>query len=115
MVAVIFEAYPAEGKWGEYIDIASTLRPHLDTIDGFISIERFQSMTNPDKVLSLSFWKDEESVARWRNVELHRYAQKKGRTYIFNNYRLRVATVLRDYSMNERREAPDDSKTIHNK
>ena len=114
MVAVIFEAFPVEGKWNEYLDIAAELRPELSKIDGFISVERFQSMTNSGKVLSLSFWKDEESVAQWRNTELHRSAQTKGRTSVFNDYRLRVATVTRDYGMNERVQAPDDSKTIHN-
>jgi heme-degrading monooxygenase HmoA len=114
MIAVIFEAFPGEGKWNEYLDIAAELRPELSKIDGFISVERFQSLTNPGKVLSLSFWKDEECVAQWRNTELHRSAQTKGRASVFNDYRLRVATVTRDYGMNERVQAPDDSKTIHN-
>lgn len=113
MIAVIFEAIPAEGKWNGYLDMAATLRPELDKIEGFISIERFQSITNPEKVLSLSFWKDEESVTQWRNVELHRDAQTKGRNSIFSDYRLRVASVVRDYGMNERAQAPADSKTIH--
>jgi len=113
MIAVIFEVIPAEGKLNEYFDIAAMLRPGLDKIEGFISIERFQSITNPEKVLSLSFWKDEESVTQWRNVELHRDAQTKGRKSIFADYRLRVATVMRDYGMNERTQAPADSKTIH--
>ena len=113
MIAVIFEAIPAEGKWNRYLDMAATLRPELNKIEGFISIERFQSITNPEKVLSLSFWKDEESVTQWRNVELHRDAQTKGRNSIFSDYRLRVASVVRDYGMNERAQAPADSKTIH--
>src|SRR5205814_9997189 len=93
IVAVIFEAFPAEGKWDKYLDIAARLRPELNKIEGFISIERFQSVTNTQKVLSLSFWKDEESIKQWRNIELHRMAQKAGRSSIFDNYRLRVATV----------------------
>ena len=113
MIAVIFEAFPKEGKWEEYLDIAASLRPELNKIEGFVSIERFQSMTNKDKVLSLSFWKDEESVAQWRNVELHRQAQANGRSNIFKDYRLRVAHVLRDYGMTERREAPSDSVAFH--
>ena len=113
MVAVLFEAFPAKGKWDEYMDIAAKLRPELDQIEGFISIERFQSVHNPQKVLSLSFWKDEESIRQWRNIELHRIAQKEGRSSIFDNYRLRVATVQRDYGMTEREQAPGDSKTIH--
>ncbi|HEU0109642.1 MAG TPA: antibiotic biosynthesis monooxygenase [Flavisolibacter sp.] len=113
MVAVLFEAFPAKGKWDEYMDIAAKLRPELNQIEGFISIERFQSVHNPQKVLSLSFWKDEESIRQWRNIELHRIAQKEGRSSIFDNYRLRVATVQRDYGMTEREQAPGDSKTIH--
>jgi heme-degrading monooxygenase HmoA len=113
MVAVIFEAFPAEGKWDEYLDIAARLRHELNKIEGFISIERFQSLTNTQKILSLSFWKDEDSIKQWRNVEMHRMAQKEGRSSIFDNYRLRVATVQRDYGMTEREQVPDDSKTIH--
>jgi heme-degrading monooxygenase HmoA len=113
VIAVIFEAQPAEGKWDEYLDIAATLAPDLSKMEGFISIERFQSIRQPGKVLSLSFWKDEASIRQWRNLETHRYAQSAGRTTIFNDYRLRVATVIRDYGMTERTEAPQDSKTIH--
>ena len=114
MLAVIFEALPAKGKWDEYLDIAGTLKPSLSAIEGFISIERFQSISDPEKVLSLSFWKDEESISQWRNLELHREAQKKGRDSVFKNYRLRVAMVIRDYGMDERADAPDDSKLVHN-
>jgi heme-degrading monooxygenase HmoA len=113
MVAVIFEVIPAEGKKDEYFSLAENLRPGLNKIEGFISIERFQSLTHPEKILSLSFWKDEESVAQWRNVELHRQAQVKGRTSVFSDYRLRVAHVVRDYGMNDRAQAPADSKHIH--
>jgi heme-degrading monooxygenase HmoA len=114
MIAVIFEALPAKGKWDEYLDIASKLKPELSKTDGFISIERFQSMANPDKVLSLSFWKDEASITQWRNFESHRTAQKKGRNSIFDDYRIRIATVVRDYSLTDREQAPKDSKLIHN-
>ena len=113
MIAVIFEAFPKEGKWEEYLDIAASLRTELNKIEGFISIERFQSITNKEKVLSLSFWEDEKSIARWRNVELHRQAQSQGRASIFNDYRLRVANVVRDYGMTERRETPHDSIAAH--
>ena len=112
MIAVIFEAIPAEGRWEEYLDMASALRPLLGNIEGFISVERFQSLTQPEKVLSLSFWTDEESVKQWRNVEVHRTAQKAGREKIFNDYRIRVATVVRDYGLNERQEAPGDSGPV---
>lgn len=113
MVAVIFEVYPAQGKTEEYLDIASKLRPLLENIDGFISIERFSSFTDKDKVLSLSFWRDEKAIEEWRKVEAHRLAQNKGRENIFSNYRLRVATVSRDYGMNEREQVPHDSKLAH--
>ncbi len=113
MIAVIFEVIPAEGKRDEYLDLAASLKPELSKIEGFISIERFQSLTNPRKILSLSFWKDESSIAEWRNLEPHRTAQKEGRRSIFEDYRLRIAEVSRDYGMNEREQAPDDSKEIH--
>jgi len=113
MIAVIFEVIPNEGKRQDYLNIASNLRPELERIEGFISIERFQSLTNPEKVLSLSFWKDEESVAAWRNLETHRLAQTKGRQLIFKDYHLRIADVNRDYGMFDRKEAPADSKAFH--
>jgi heme-degrading monooxygenase HmoA len=115
MIAVIFEAIPAEGKSDEYLDTAANLRPVLEKIEGFLSIERYQSIASHGKVLSLSFWKDEDSVTAWRKTELHRQAQQAGRASIFTDYRLRVATVQRDYSMNERDQVPDDSKEIHDK
>ena len=113
MVAVIFEAVPSEGKKDEYFAIAEKLRPELNKMPGFISIERFQSVANPGKILSLSFWKDEESITQWRNIEMHRQAQAKGRGSVFSDYRLRVAHVARDYGMNERAQAPGDSKLVH--
>ena len=113
MVAVIFEAIPGEGKKDEYFAIAEKLRPELNKIQGFISIERFQSVAHPEKILSLSFWKDEESIAQWRNVEMHRNAQAKGRRSVFSDYRLRVAQVVRDYRMKDREQTPADSKHIH--
>ena len=115
MIAVIFEAFPAEGKWEQYLDIAAQLRPHLETIKGFISIERFQSIADPQKVLSLSFWENEDSITEWRNIELHRQAQAAGRESVFKDYRLRVAHVVRDYGMMDRTAAPADSKNIHDK
>jgi heme-degrading monooxygenase HmoA len=110
MIAVIFEVWPAPGQKGQYLDIAAQLRPLLDGIDGFISIERFQSLTDADKLLSLSFWRDEKAVAQWRNLEAHRSAQAAGRDHVLNDYRLRVAEVMRDYGMSERAEAPSDSR-----
>jgi len=115
MIAVIFEVIPNEGKKAEYLDIAASLRPELDHIEGFISIERFQSFSNPDKVLSLSFWRDEESIQQWRNLEMHRHAQAKGRKDVFKDYHLRIATVVRDYGMFERKETPEDSSEFHKK
>ncbi len=113
MIAVIFEVIPNEGKKEEYLDIAAKLRPELDHIEGFISIERFQSISNPDKVLSLSFWKDEESIQQWRNLEMHRHAQAKGRNEVFKDYHLRIATVVRNYGMFDRKETPEDSSQFH--
>jgi heme-degrading monooxygenase HmoA len=113
MIAVIFEVIANEGKKEEYLNIAASLRPELDYIDGFISIERFQSFSDPEKVLSLSFWKDEESIQQWRNLEMHRHAQAKGRNEVFKDYHLRIATVVRDYGMFERKETPEDSSEFH--
>jgi heme-degrading monooxygenase HmoA len=113
MIAVIFEVWPHADHRGDYFDIAADLRPHLQEIDGFISVERFESLTEKGKILSLSFWRDEAAVARWRNLEQHRAAQAKGRAGIFANYRLRVASVLRDYGMERREEAPKDSRATH--
>ena len=113
MIAVIFEVVPAPGHRQEYLDLASGLRPALEKMDGFISIERFESLTNVGKILSLSIWRDEEAVGRWRQLEGHRVAQARGRGGIFADYRLRVANVIRDYGMFERGEAPADSRTLH--
>lgn len=114
MIAVIFEVEPAAGRRDAYLGIAADLRPLLDGIDGFISIERFQSLADPDRVLSLSFWRDEEAVRAWRNTQEHRQAQKAGRGGIFGRYRLRIAHVVRDYGLDDRREeAPQDSRTAH--
>ena len=106
MYAVIFEVEPDPGCRQEYLDIAARLRPELEKIEGFISIERFQSLTNEGKILSLSFWRDDEAVARWRRHQQHREAQIAGRGGIFRDYRLRVAAVVRDYGMEDRAEAP---------
>lgn len=113
MIAVIFEVWPNEGERQTYLDIAADLRTLLDEIDGFISIERFESLSEPGKLLSLSFWRDEEAVAAWRQLDPHRAAQTAGREHVFANYRMRVAEVLRDYGMEERDEAPLDSREMH--
>ncbi len=112
MIAVIFEVEPAEGRRQHYLDIAMELKPLLETMDGFISVERFESLTTPGKLLSLSFWRDEEAVRGWRETAEHRSAQAAGRGGVFRGYRLRVASVLRDYGLAERAEAPDDSKAL---
>lgn len=110
MIAVIFEVVPTDGRQAEYLGLAAELKPELEKIDGFISVERFQSLTDPPKLLSLSFWRDEQAVARWRNHAGHRRTQAKGRAGVFANYRLRVAGVIRDYGMSDSREqAPADS------
>ncbi|MGD2170653.1 MAG: antibiotic biosynthesis monooxygenase [Gammaproteobacteria bacterium] len=113
MLAVIFELEPSAGRRDDYLDLAAALRPELDTIDGFISIERFESLTVPGKLLSLSFWRDEAAIAQWRNLEHHRSAQRAGRNGIFSHYRLRVAGVIRDYGMHDREAAPEDSQAVH--
>lgn len=110
MIAVIFEVTPAEGRREEYLGHAAALRAELETMDGFISIERFESLTEPGKLLSLSIWRDEDAVAGWRNHTGHRATQARGRDGLFADYRLRVAGVLRDYGLNDRGGAPDDSK-----
>lgn len=114
MVAVIFEVIPKEQGKAAYLAIAAKLRDHLAEMPGFISIERFQSLSDPDKLLSLSFWEDEASVSRWRNLEEHRAAQAKGRGSLFRDYRIRVGTITRDYSMTARTQAPLDSRQRHN-
>jgi len=113
MYAVIFEVWPNEEGRQEYLDIAAALKPRLEQMDGFISIERFQSLSEQGKILSLSFWRDDAAIAEWRRVEAHRMAQAKGRKELFADYRLRIAAVIRDYGMNERAEAPADSRERH--
>lgn len=113
MIAIIFEVIPAPGRRQEYLDLAAQLRPDLEKQDGFISIERFASLSNEGKMLSLSYWRDEEAVKSWRRVEAHRLAQARGRNGVFADYRLRVASVLRDYGMSEREQAPADSRKVH--
>jgi heme-degrading monooxygenase HmoA len=113
MIAVIFEVTPHDDARDDYFRIAAALRPLLEEIDGFISIERFQSLSDERRVLSLSFWRDEAAVAVWRKLEAHRAAQTEGRGRIFQDYRLRIAAVVRDYGMNDRAEAPSDSRAAH--
>lgn len=113
MIAVIFEVEPAPGHEQDYLDTAARLRTELERTDGFISIERFASLAQPGKILSLSFWRDEAAVQAWRNREAHRAAQALGRGTYFANYRLRVASVIRDYGMHEREQAPSDSRDVH--
>jgi len=113
MLAVIFEVVPAPGRKQEYLDIAAELRAELEKIDGFVSVERFMSLTNEGKILSLSIWRDEQAIRRWRELEVHRLAQRRGREGIFADYRLRVARVVRDYGMFDRDQAPADSRVAH--
>ena len=110
MIAVIFEVWPADRN--AYLDIAADLRPELEKIDGFLSVERFESLTEKGKILSISFWRDEDAVKAWRNQPEHRMAQKAGRGGVFRDYRLRVAQVLRDYGMNARAEVPADLQKV---
>jgi heme-degrading monooxygenase HmoA len=112
MIAIIFEVWPKPAHKHEYLDIAANLRPVLDGIDGFISIERFESLSQPGKILSLSFWRDEAAVQAWRQLTVHRSAQARGRAEIFDDYRLRVVSVIRDYGMFDRDQAPTDSRQM---
>ena len=113
MISVIFEVWPHPDHRAGYLDWAAELKNELITMDGFISVERFQSLTQPGKILSLSFWRDEDAVRRWRELEAHRGAQRAGRQQHFADYRLRVAHVLRDYGLNERDQAPADARPAH--
>jgi len=113
MIAVIFEVIPHETTKDEYFTIAAALKPELEKTAGFISVERFQSLTDPGKILSLSFWEDEAGIQQWRNLEMHRLAQSEGRQRIFKDYRLRIAGVIRDYGMDDRKAAPADSRQFH--
>jgi heme-degrading monooxygenase HmoA len=113
MIAVIFEFTPAEGRFPDYMALVDTLREDLAKAEGFISLERFESITNKGKFVSLQFWRDEECVRKWRTLQKHREAQKKGRAGIFRSYRLRIAEVRRDYTMDERAQAPADSVQVH--
>ncbi len=112
MIVVIFEVRPAEGRREEYLDMAAALREELERVDGFVRIERYESLAEPGKLLSLSFWRDEQAVEAWRNHAAHRRAQAAGRDGVFAGYRLRVAAVVRDYGMDERDGAPADSRAL---
>lgn len=113
MMAVIFEVWPSDGHRDDYLDIAASLREDLEQMDGFISVERFESLTTKGKLLSLSFWRDEEAITGWRNESRHRAAQARGRGGVFANYRLRIGAIVRDYGLNERAQAPADSRAAH--
>ncbi|MFT6536862.1 MAG: heme-degrading monooxygenase HmoA [Loktanella salsilacus] len=113
MIAVIFEVLPHADKRDAYLAMAAKMRPLVEQIDGFLSVERFQSITNPDKLLSISFFRDEAALEEWRKLTAHRGAQSAGRTEMFADYRIRVCGVMRDYSMTDRAEAPTDSRALH--
>ncbi len=113
MVSVIFEVWPHPDHRAGYLDWAAQLKEELLKMEGFISIERFQSLTDPGKLLSLQFWRDDACLTAWRNLEAHRAAQSAGRATMFRDYRLRIAEVTRDYGLKERAEAPGDSRAAH--
>jgi heme-degrading monooxygenase HmoA len=115
VIAVLFESQPYPGKTDVYLEAGARLGRLVESFDGFLGIERFQSLTNPGKLLAVSYWRDEESVERWRNLPIHRDIQQTSRKSIFSDYRLRIASVIRDYTMNDRREAPEDSKAAQAK
>jgi len=113
VITVIFEFTPHAGRFPDYLRIVDTLREDLAKADGFIQLERFESITNKGKFLSLQYWRDEESVRKWRNLQKHRDAQKQGRASVFQDYRITICSVLRDYRMNEREQVPADSRQVH--
>ena len=113
MIAIIFEVTPKSHKKADYLELAGEMRPLIEGVEGFISVERFQSLTNPEKLLSISFFEDEAAVDRWRKLAAHRRVQSKGRKGIFDDYRIKVLQVLRDYGMTDRDEAPEDSLKVH--
>lgn len=113
MIAVIFEVMPHPDRKSDYLDMAALMRPLVNEIDGFISVERFQSLTTPDKLLSLSFFRDEAAIADWHRLTKHRAAQSAGRSGMFTDYHLRIAHVVRDYGLFDRNEAPADSRETH--
>src|SRR5215212_1289022 len=113
MMAVIFEVWPASGRKEDYLTLAASLRAEVEKIDGFISVERFESLYEEGKLLSLQFWRDDEAIGRWRTHLEHRRVQKLGRAEMFTDYRLRIAQVVRDYGPNDRAEAPADSRAVH--
>jgi heme-degrading monooxygenase HmoA len=113
MMAVIFEFWPAAGRRDDYLRLAASLRSEVEKIDGFISVERFESLYEEGKLLSLQFWRDDEAIGRWRAHLEHRRVQTLGRTEMFTDYRLRIAEVVRDYGPNDRAQAPADSRAIH--
>ena len=113
MIAVLFESKPHPGQKDAYLAAGARLGPLVESFDGFIEIERFESITNPGKVIAISYWRDEESVERWRNLEVHRKITNTSRRTIFADYRLRVARIIRDYTMRDRGQAPEDSKVAH--
>ncbi|WP_018319038.1 antibiotic biosynthesis monooxygenase [Bradyrhizobium sp. WSM2793] len=113
MIAVIFESWPAPGKKQSYLDMGTALSTHLASLNGFISIERFQSVVDPEKLLALSIWRDEAAVDNWRRAQIHRAVQAGSRRDVFKDYRLRVATVIRDYGMFDRDQVPMDSRDAH--
>lgn len=113
MIAVIFEVTPRAGMKDAYLDAAAKMRPLAEKVDGFISVERFESLMTPGKLLSISVWRDEAALDEWRRLSEHRNMQTLGRNRFFDDYRLRVAGVIRDYGMTDREEAPEDSKALH--
>jgi heme-degrading monooxygenase HmoA len=110
MIAVIFESWPDAGKMQRYLDMGAALESQLKDLDGFISIERFQSVKNPEKLVALSFWRDDAAVDAWRNRPAHRAIQSASRDEVFRDYRLCVAVVTRDYGKFSRDQAPADSR-----
>jgi heme-degrading monooxygenase HmoA len=96
MFAVIFEVRPKKERWDDYLALAQQLRPRLEAIDGVIANERFKSLRAEGKLLSLSIWRDEKAVIRWRTHGEHHDVQRKGRFEVFEDYHLRVGEIVFD-------------------
>lgn len=112
MFAVIFEVQPLPGRAARYFEIAAALKPELQKIDGFVSVERFESVSRPGVFLSLSWWRDEAAITQWRQTVCHRDSQREGREAIFAGYRIHVVSTLRAYGMHDRAQAPADSNAV---
>jgi heme-degrading monooxygenase HmoA len=99
MFAVLFEVHPKSDQWDAYLGYAAMLKPELEQIDGFVDNIRYRSLTREGWILSLSNWRDEKALVRWRTRARHHEVQERGRTSVFLDYRLRVGQLTRDTNL----------------